>query len=56
MPATPTSYNRLVLAERPKRGPITEKTFRQETAELRDLQEGEVLVRVDYVSVVSLQP
>ena len=54
MPALPTGNNALVLAERPKRGPITAKTFRQETKPIPPLQDGQVLVRVDYVSIVRI--
>lgn len=45
-----------MLAERPKRGPITPKTFRQEEVDLPELKDGEVLVKVDYVSVVRADP
>lgn len=45
-----------MLAERPKRGPITPKTFRQEEVDLPELKDGEVLVKVDYVSVVRAGP
>lgn len=45
-----------MLAERPKPGPITPKTFRQEEVDLPELNDGEVLVKVDYVSVVRADP
>lgn len=45
--------NQLVLAERPQRGPVNDRTFRRETAQLPELKEGELRVRVDYVSIVS---
>jgi NADPH-dependent curcumin reductase CurA len=46
--------NQLVLAVRPERGPVTDKTFRRETAQLPELKEGQLRVRVDYVSIVSV--
>lgn len=54
MAPSPTQNTALVLAERPERGPITDKTFRLETTPLPPLKDGEVLVRVEYVSIVSL--
>lgn len=44
----------IVLAQRPKRGPITNETFKQVTRPVPELQNGQVLVRLDYVSVVCL--
>ena len=52
MPVTVKQNDRLVLSERPKRGPITNKTFRREKVQLGELADGQVLVRVDYVSIV----
>jgi NADPH-dependent curcumin reductase CurA len=49
-----TKSNQLVLSERPQRGPVNDKTFRRETAQLPELKEGELRVRVDYVSIVSI--
>jgi len=56
MPPIPTKNTRLVLAERPARGPITDKTFRQESTPIPELKDGEILVRVDYVSIVRSPP
>jgi NADPH-dependent curcumin reductase CurA len=56
MAPAPKRNARVVLAERPKRGPITPKTFRQEEVDLPELKDGEVLVKVDYVSVVRADP
>jgi NADPH-dependent curcumin reductase CurA len=51
----PATYTRIVLQERPKKGPITETTFRAEegsTEELKtSLGDNDVLIRVDYVSL-----
>ena len=51
----PATYTRIVLQERPKKGPITETTFRAEegsTEELKNsLGDNDVLIRVDYVSL-----
>jgi NADPH-dependent curcumin reductase CurA len=51
----PATYTRIVLQERPKKGPITETTFRAEegsTEELKtSLGDSDVLIRVDYVSL-----
>lgn len=52
-PAAHDSSDRLVLNERPKRGPVTDKTFRRESAKLPELKDGEVRVKVEYVSIVS---
>jgi NADPH-dependent curcumin reductase CurA len=51
-----TQNSRLVLAERPQRGPITSRTFRLESVDLPSLQDGEVLVRVEHVSIVWPHP
>jgi hypothetical protein len=53
MPSLPTENNRLVLAERPKRGPVNDKTFRYESAKIPQLEDGNILVKIDYVSIVS---
>ena len=53
MPALPTQNKRVVLAERPDRGPITEKTFKLETAKVENLQDGQIMVKVLYTSIVS---
>jgi NADPH-dependent curcumin reductase CurA len=53
MPSLPTQNRRVVLAERPDRGPITEKTFNLETAKIGDLEDGQILVKVLYTSIVS---
>jgi NADPH-dependent curcumin reductase CurA len=52
----PTTYTRIVLQERPKKGPITETTFRADeqcsTEELKNsMGDNDVLLRVDYVSL-----
>ncbi|WWC92484.1 uncharacterized protein L201_007443 [Kwoniella dendrophila CBS 6074] len=46
-----TQNKQIVLNERPQRGPITDKTFRTETNEIKQPGEGEVLVKVEYVSI-----
>ena len=56
MPSLPTQNRRVVLAERPDRGPITEKTFKLESAKIGDLEDGQILVKVLYTSIVSLVP
>ena len=48
-----TQNNRLVLAKRPERGPVTDKTFHLESVELESLKDGEVLVKVKYSAIVS---
>ena len=53
MPSLPTQNRRVVLAERPDRGPITEKTFHLENAKIGDLEDGQILVKVLYTSIVS---
>ena len=42
------------MAERPNRGPITEKTFNLETAKIEALKDGQILVKVLYTSIVSV--
>ena len=44
--------HKIVLQERPQRGPITDRTFKRTSEQLGELKEGEVRVRVDYVSIV----
>ena len=46
--------HKIVLQERPQRGPITDRTFKRVSEELGELQDGEVRVRIDYVSIVGL--
>lgn len=41
----------VVLAERPGRGPITEKTFKKDAAPLKKPADGEVVVKTEYVSI-----
>ena len=53
MPALPKENKRVVLAERPNRGPITSKTFKLESAPVPELKDGQILVRVSYTSIVS---
>lgn len=53
MPDLPTQNRRVVLAERPNRGPITEKTFNLETAKIEALKDGQIQVKVLYTSIVS---
>lgn len=48
-----TQNKRLVLAERPGRGPITPKTFRKESGPLPAVKDNQVLVKVEYASIVS---
>lgn len=52
MGSTPKTNERLVLAERPARGPVTPSTFREESVEIKPLGEGEVRVHVEYVAIV----
>jgi len=52
MPSKPTKNTRLVLAERPTRGPVTPSTFRREQVSLGELADGDVLVRVEYSAIV----
>lgn len=47
------SSRRVVLANRPQAGPIQDDTFKVQSDTLMPLSDGEVLVRVEYVSVVS---
>lgn len=47
--------HKIVLQERPQRGPITDRTFKRTSEQLGELKEGEVRVRVDYVSIVRVQ-
>lgn len=51
----PKQTRRVVLAKRPQAGPIQNDTFKVETGELTPLKDGEVLIRVEYVSVVRTQ-
>lgn len=48
----PRQSQAIILANRPQRGPITNETFKQVTRPVPELKEGQVLVRLDYVSVV----
>lgn len=50
---TPKKNNRLVLAERPERGPVTPTTFRHEEVDIKPLADGEVMVKVEYSAIVS---
>ena len=51
----PTNYTRIILNERPQKGPITDTTFKNETHSTDELKQsmgnGDVFVRVDYVSL-----
>ncbi|WVO17284.1 hypothetical protein L204_104976 [Cryptococcus depauperatus] len=48
----PTSQNtQIVLNERPKKGPITDTTFKSKSVDLAEPKDGEVVLRVDYASV-----
>ena len=49
---TPSQNSRLVLAERPERGPVTATTFKREQVDLGGLKEGDVLVKVEYSAIV----
>ncbi|ORY28051.1 hypothetical protein BCR39DRAFT_536430 [Naematelia encephala] len=51
MSLIPTDSQRLVLHKRPERGPVTDETFSLESISIPDLKDGEVLVRVEYVSI-----
>ncbi|WVQ86260.1 hypothetical protein IAT38_008428 [Cryptococcus sp. DSM 104549] len=51
MSTAPKQNKQIVLKERPERGPITDTTFGEQTSELREPKDGEVLVRVDYASI-----
>jgi len=53
MPAIPTENKRVVLAQRPDRGPITDKTFSFVTEKIGSLGDGQILVKVLYTSIVS---
>ena len=53
MPVLPKENRRVVLAERPNRGPITDKTFKLESAPVPELKDGQILVKVSYTSIVS---
>jgi len=53
MPSLPTQNKRVVLAVRPDRGPITDKTFNLDTAKIEGLKDGQILVKVLYTSIVS---
>jgi NADPH-dependent curcumin reductase CurA len=44
------TYQRIVLASRPQ-GPVTPENFRLETAEIPELQDGQVLVRNHFLSL-----
>ena len=49
--SVPSTNNRLVLAERPGRGPISDRTFKREAVRLEQPADGEVVVKVEYVSI-----
>ncbi|WVR08754.1 hypothetical protein IAU60_005812 [Kwoniella sp. DSM 27419] len=49
--STPTQYKQIVLNERPARGPIQDNTFKTKTVDIKEPQDGEVLVKVEYLSV-----
>ncbi|WVF67858.1 hypothetical protein IAT40_002619 [Kwoniella sp. CBS 6097] len=51
MTSIPTEYKQIVLHERPARGPITDTTFETKTVPIQEPKDGEVLVKVEYVSV-----
>jgi len=50
----PTTNKRIVLAKRPGRGPVTDETFKLDVEPLRAPKEGEVVVKVEYTSTVSI--
>ena len=52
MTPLPTENKTIVLAERPSRGPISSTTFRPQTTPIQPVHDGQVLVRVDYLSIV----
>jgi hypothetical protein len=54
MPPIPTQNRRVVLAQRPNRGPITSKTFNLENSKIGELSDGQILVKVLYTSIVCL--
>lgn len=44
----------VVLAERPDRGPITPRTFKKDAQPLKKPADGEVVVKTELLSIVSL--
>lgn len=50
----PSTNKRIVLSERPGRGPVTDRTFKPDTAPLQAPKDGEVVVKTEYVSIVSI--
>jgi hypothetical protein len=51
----PATYTRVIFQERPQRGPITDRTFKNEECSTEELKnsmgDNDVLIRVDYVSL-----
>ncbi|GMK56318.1 hypothetical protein CspeluHIS016_0301580 [Cutaneotrichosporon spelunceum] len=47
----PAMNKRVVLAKRPDRGPITPATFKKDAAPLRQPAEGEVVVKIELLSI-----
>ncbi|KAL1412430.1 hypothetical protein Q8F55_000175 [Vanrija albida] len=47
----PSANTRVALANRPERGPITPKTFRKESVPLKTPGDGEVVVKVELLSI-----
>ncbi|ORX40844.1 hypothetical protein BD324DRAFT_612273 [Kockovaella imperatae] len=43
--------NRLILAKRPEKGPVTPETFKLETVDLELVQDGQVRVKVEYSAI-----
>ncbi|BEJ13693.1 hypothetical protein CspHIS471_0308670 [Cutaneotrichosporon sp. HIS471] len=48
----PAMNKRVVLAKRPERGPITPATFKKDAAALKKPGDGEVVVKVELLSIV----
>ncbi|CAD6567996.1 MAG: hypothetical protein TREMPRED_004202 [Tremellales sp. Tagirdzhanova-0007] len=51
MAPLPIENNTITFAERPSRGPISSTTFRQQRSPIQPLQDGQVLVQIDYISI-----
>jgi NADPH-dependent curcumin reductase CurA len=49
----PANTKCIVLAERPGRGPVTNRTFKPEVRPLPAAKDGDVVVKTEYVSIVS---
>ncbi|WRT70878.1 uncharacterized protein IL334_007877 [Kwoniella shivajii] len=47
----PEENKQVVLNERPARGPINDNTFKTQIGQVKEPEDGEVVVKVDYVSI-----